>query len=343
MNVAADSLRAWGKVLLESAGLASQAADIVADSLIEANLRGVDSHGALRLPIYIKRLQAGLVNPNPQPRVVQQEGGIASVDADQGPGQVAGVFATDLAVTLARQHGVGAVGVQRSTHYGAAAYYVMRAARQDLLAASTTNAEPHVVPYGGAKRALGTNPLAFAAPAPQGLFVLDMATSQAAVGKIYLARERGESIPEGWAVDASGRPTTNPHDAANAVPLGGPKGYALAIMVEVLSGVFTGAGVADSIGRMYDEWDRPQNVGHFFMVLDPEKAIGRERFLQRMGRLWEQIKATPAAPGFDEILIPGELEERMRQERLQTGIPLPEAVYTELVALSQSFGVEILR
>jgi ureidoglycolate dehydrogenase (NAD+) len=343
VNLPAQRLQAWSLELLRAVGLSDEAARTVAESLVEANLRGIDSHGVLRLPIYLRRLEAGLVNKAAKPKVIKREGGFALVDADHGPGQVAGVFAVELAMRLAKDYGVGVVGVQRSSHYGAAAYYVMRAAREGFLALSTSHAEPDMVPYGGAKSALGTNPIAFAAKAPQGLFVLDMATSQVAMGKVFLARERGEPIPEGWAVDGEGHPTTDPHLARAAVPMAGPKGYALALMVEVLSGVFTGAGVAHTIGRMYDEWDKPQDVGHFFMVLDPDKGIGREAFEARLGGLWEALKSTPAAPGFDEVMIPGELEEKVRGVRLTSGVPLTDSVYDELVRTSRELGVEVPR
>ena len=198
-----------------------------------------------------------------------------------------------------------------------------------------------MVPYGGSRPALGTNPIAFAAPAPQGLFVLDMATSQGAMGKVFVARELDDTLPEGWAVDKHGQPTTNPNAAIAVVPFEGPKGYALAILVEVISGVFTGSGITQSIGRMYDHWDQPQDVGHFFMALDPEYTIGRSQFMERMGHLWDELKSIPPAPGFGEVMVPGELEERVRQNRLGEGIPLPESVYEELATLSQELAVEV--
>lgn len=335
------ALEAWSRQLLEATGLESEAAGIVAGTLIEANLRGVDSHGMMRVPIYVRRIEEGLVNRNPKPRVLHRSGGVAIIDAENAPGQVAGVFGVDLSIELAKEHGVGVAGVRRSAHYGAAAYYVMRAANQGYVALTVTNVEPDVVPYGGAKAALGTNPLAFAAPAPQGLFVLDMATSHVAMGKVLLAREQDHPIPEGWAVDTDGQPTTDPHRAMAVVPLGGPKGYGLALMVEFLAGVFTGAGLTFSIRRMYDHWDEPQDVGHFFLTLDPEKTIGRDLFIKRAGELWDTLKSTPPAPGFDEVLIPGELEEQKRQRRQANGIPIPEAVYEQLRELSDRLGVEV--
>jgi LDH2 family malate/lactate/ureidoglycolate dehydrogenase len=335
------ALTSWTRRLLEAAGVAPSSAATVAEVLVEANLRGVDSHGVLRLPVYLRRIRAGLVNPVPQPRVAKQDGPVALVDGDRGPGPVAGVFAATVAAETAASRGVGVVGVFRSSHFGMAASYAMRIVRQGLVAMVTSNAEPDVVPYGGARKAMGTNPLAFAAPAPRGPLVLDMATSHVAMGKVFLARERGERIPEGWAVDAEGRSVTDPGRAIAAVPLGGAKGYGLALMVEILSGVLTGAGVTHGIGRMYDEWDRPQDVGHSFLALDPEYTIGRDAFLRRMGALWDELKAVPPAAGFDEVCLPGEIEMRTHAVRRREGIPLAGRVFEELVALSSELDVEV--
>ena len=338
--VRAQALSTWVQELFIAAGLEPSAAAVVAEHLVEANLRGVDSHGVIRVPGYIQRLRAGGMNPQPRPRVIRQEGPVALVDGDNGPGQVAGLFATELTIHLARQHGVGVVGVYRSSHYGMAAYYVMKMARAGLIGWSMTNADPHVVPFGGTVPVLGTNPIAFAAMAPQGMIVLDMATSQAAMGKIYLARERNEPIPEGWAVDAVGRPTTNPHRAVACVPLGGAKGFGLGLMVEVLAGVFTGAAVMEEVGKMEDH-PRPQNVGHFFLALDPNRTVGRGTFQQRMARVWERIKQVPPAEGVAEVMLPGEPEARTREERRRTGVPLPDPVHQKLCEVSRELHVEV--
>lgn len=335
-------LRRWACSLLEAGGLAGEASDTVAQLLVEANLRGVDSHGVSRLPAYVQRLRAGLVNGDPRPSVQRRDGAMAVVDGDQGPGQVAGVFATELACELAREHGVGAVGVRRSTHYGAAAAYVIRPARQGLVAISTTNSEPLAVPFGGGRAALGTNPICFGAPTGDGVFVLDMATSQVAANRVNLARDEGlASIPEGWAVDADGRPTTDPAVAESVVPLGGYKGYGLALMVEVLSGVLWGAGVTHDIGRMYDEWDRPQDVGHFFLVLDPERTVGRAAFTRTLDALLAELRGIPPAPGHDEVLVAGDPEERTQVARERDGVPLGTRLWATLEELSAELGVDV--
>jgi ureidoglycolate dehydrogenase (NAD+) len=340
-RVAPAALRAWALALLESAGLAAEAAATVAASLVEADLRGVDSHGVARLPVYVERLRAGLLNGTPRPRVLRSDGALALVDGDQGPGQVAGVFASELSVTLARRHGAGAVAVRRSGHYGAAAYYVMRPARDGLVALTTTNSEPYVVPFGGRRWALGTNPVALAAPIRDGVFVLDMATSQVAANRVFNARDEGRPIPDGWAVDEHGASTTDPNEAYAVVPLGGYKGYVLAVMVEILSGVLAGAGITHGVGRIYDEWDRAQDVGHFHLALDPERTVGRSRFEELLGSLLAELKSIPAAPGHYEVLVPGEPEERARREREASGIPLGPAVWQALDRLSRELAVEV--
>ena len=291
--------------------------------------------------VYSERLRAGQMNASPRPRVEREDGAVALVDADQGPGQVAGVFATDHSIALARRHGVGVVAVHRSSHYGAAGYYAIRAAREGMVGVSTTNSEPFVIPYGGIGHALGTNPIALAAPTADGIFDLDMATSQVAVNRVFNARDEGRAIPDDWGVDAEGRPTTDPNDVFAAVPLGGYKGYVLAVLVEILSAVLSGSGVAHGVGRLYDGEERPQDVGHFHLALDPERLVGRERFTELLGGLLEHLKAIPAAPGHDEVLVPGEPEARAKAERERDGIPLPPTLWTALEDLSSELGVAV--
>ena len=181
----------------------------MAASLVWTSLRGTDSHGVARVPIYVERLRGGIINNRPRPSVVRRDGAVAVVDGDHGPGQVASVLATDLSIELAREHGVGVVAVRRSGHNGAQAFYAMRAAEQGMVAIALTNTEPLVIPHGGAEPALGTNPICLAAPSSGGVFNLDMATSQVAINRIFNARDEGRPIPESWGVDDDGRPTTD--------------------------------------------------------------------------------------------------------------------------------------
>ena len=302
-------------------------------------MRGTDSHGVARLPVYIERLRDGVVNPRPRPSVEKRDGAIAMVDGDGGPGQVASVFATDLSIEIAREHGVGVVTVRRSSHYGAAAFYAIRAAEQGLLAMSMTNTEPLVIPFGGAEPALGTNPICLAAPTTDGIFDLDLATSQVAINRIFNARDEGRAIPEGWGVDEQGRTTTDPAKVESAVPLGGYKGYALAVMVEVLCGVLAGAGVRHSVGGLYTGADQPQNVGHFHLAIDPERTVGREAFATVLDGLLGELRAIPPGPGHDEVLAPGDPEQRARKRRERDGVPIPPALWRTLHEVSADLGV----
>ena len=294
--IAPAELERWTQALLEASGLEAAAAETVAVSLVDANRRAVDSHGVARIPVYCERLRAGHMNGRPQPKVERADGAVALVDADQGPGQVAGVFATDLSIELARDATAsGVVAVHRSSHYGAAGYYAIRAAKAGMIGLSTTNSEPFVIPYGGIGHALGTNPIALAAPTPDGIFDTDMATSQVAVNKIFNARDEGRTIPEGWGVDEQGRTTTDPGAVFAAVPLGGYKGYALALLVEILSGVLSGSGVGHGVGRLYEE-AKPQDVGHFHLAIDAGRLAGRERSAELLGRLLGDLKQVPRRP-----------------------------------------------
>jgi len=340
VRLPADELERWTRDLLVSAGLERDAATTVAASLIETSLRGIDSHGVARVPIYCARLRAGGINPRPRPRIVREDGAVALIDGDTGPGQVAGVMAMSVAIRLARQLGVGATFVRRSSHYGAAGYYAMQAARAGLVGVSTTNAELLVVPFGGATPALGTNPIAVAAPLPDGgVFCLDMATSQVAMNRIFNARDEGRPIPEGWGVDTEGRGTTDATRAVAGVPLGGYKGYGLAIVVELLSAVLSGAGVARDAGVLYGADAEPQDIGHFQLALDPERLVGREAAAASLAGLLQSLKQIAPAPEHDEVLVPGEPEERAETARRRDGVPLTGVLAHTLAELSAELDV----
>jgi LDH2 family malate/lactate/ureidoglycolate dehydrogenase len=327
--------------LLEGSGLEPEPAATVAATLIWTSLRGVDSHGVARVPVYAERLRTGVLNTRPRPRVVRRDGAVALVDGDHGPGQVAALVATDLSIELAREFGVGIVSVRRSGHYGAAGYYAIRAAEAGLVGMSMTNTEPLVIPYGGADAALGTNPIAFAAPTPGGVFNLDMATSQVAMNKVFNARSEGRAIPEGWGVDERGEPTTDPNAAVFGVPLGGYKGYGLALMVEVLCGVLAGAGVRSGVGNLYSGGEEQQDSGHFHLALDPERTVGRDAFAGVLGGLLAELRAIPPAPGVDAVLVAGDPEDRARAERERTGIPIEPALWARLCELSTELRVSV--
>jgi len=343
-RVAWLELRRFAEQVLAAAGLEPAHAMVVADSLTQAELRGQGSHGVSRLlDIYVKRLRLGATNAHPKPTVVSRRGGTALVDGDNGPGQVAGVYAMSLAIDLAREHGVGCVAVRRSSHYGAAAFYLQQSLAAQMIGFTTTNAPPNMPPTGGRKPFLGTNPLAIAVPsATQGPVLLDMATSVVAKGKIQLmAKEGQQTIPPGWALDKDGRPTTDVQAALGGMmlPIGGHKGYGLALIVEILSAVLSGASFGPHLGSLYGDFERNQDVGHFFGALEVSGFGSTEAFLERMDALLAEVRAVPTQPGVREILLPGEVESRCQARYAEEGIPLDSSVYDEVCGIARDLGV----
>jgi LDH2 family malate/lactate/ureidoglycolate dehydrogenase len=340
----ADSLRAFCQEVFLSCGMAGEDAAIVADSLVQANLRGVDSHGVARVAIYVKRLKMELVNPRPNVRVVREGAGTLLVDGDNGMGQVVGVRALELGLDKARESGGVSVGVRRSNHYGAGAYYVQRAVARDMVAFAYSNAPPTMAPWGGVDPYVGTNPYAFGVPAGEHPpIILDMATSIVARGKIILAAERGEPIPEGWALDKQGNPTTDAREAleGSVLPFGGPKGYAISLMIDIMAGALTGAGFGPGINSLYDNFEEPQNVGAFFQLIDIGSFVESATFKARIDRMIEEIKSSRKAAGTEEIFLPDEIELRTERERIVSGIPVGAETVAELRGVGRACGVEL--
>lgn len=340
----ADSLRAFCEEVFLSCGMVQEDAAIVADSLVQANLRGVDSHGLARVGIYVKRLKMGLVNPRPVVGVVRESAAMLLVDGDNGMGQVVGVRALDLGLDKAGESGGVSVGVRRSNHYGAGAYYVQRAVARDVIAFAYSNAPPTMAPWGGVDPYVGTNPYAYGVPAGEHRpIILDMATSIVARGKIILAAQRGEPIPEGWAIDEQGNSTTDAQEAlqGSVLPFGGPKGYALSLMIDIMAGALTGAGFGPRINSLYDNFDEPQDVGAFFQLIDIGQFTDSATFKARVDRMIEEIKSSRRAEGTEELFLPGEIEYRTEQERKASGIPVGAETVAELREVGRSCGVDM--
>ncbi|WP_175414196.1 Ldh family oxidoreductase [Agrococcus sp. SGAir0287] len=338
MTIPSDRLLDWTTRLLVEWGFAPDDAAYVAAGLVDANLRGVDSHGVIRLPAYRARIDAGLVSPTAVP-VVEQRGAVVRIDAAGAQGQLAARAAVEAVDAAATAHGVGTVVVRGSAHFGTAGTYARALAARGKVAMVVSNSEPGVVPFGGREPLLGTNPFAFAAPTSGEPVSLDMATSTSAMGKVFVARAAGTSIPDTWGVDAEGRPTTDPHAVVALLPAGGPKGYGIGFLVEILGGVLSGAAIASGIGSMYDDFSKPQDVGHWMLALDAEAFMPLGELQERMDALVAEAHAIAPAPGSDEVLVPGEPEERTRRTRLADGIALPDATVDDLVALGERFAV----
>lgn len=331
VNVPAAELRDYCAGIFVDVGIAAADAALVADSLVEANLRGVDSHGVSRIPIYIDRIRRGTTNRAPDVRVVSEHGGALLIDGDNGLGQVVTQRAVELAFDRLPTHRVVSVGIRNSNHYGSGAYFARRAAERGAAVFLYGNAPSTMVAWGGRDRFLGTNPYTFAVPAgDRAPIVLDMATSVVARGKIILNSQLGQGIPEGWAVDAAGRPTTDPAAAleGSVLPFGGPKGYGIALMIEIMAAVLSGASVGPQVGDLYDELERPQGVGAFLSLTDITAFQPSVSFGERMSGMIDAIKLT-AAEGA-EVLVPGELEERIAATRSRDGLPIPPAVAAAL-------------
>ena len=337
-------LREAAARIFEGHGLPAADADRVAEALVEADLRGIHSHGLTRVPIYTERLARGLFNPTPTIRAERAGAAVVAVDGGNGMGPVVGHRAVAAAAETAAEAGAAVVGVRHTNHFGIAALYAEALVARGYIALVCSNAPPTMAPFGGRRPFFGTNPLAFGIPTPGGRPILaDMATSIVARGKIILASQRGETIPLGWALDGEGHPTTDPAAALSGVvlPFGGAKGSAVALLVDMLAAVLTGAGFGTDLPDFYEDLTRKGDLGNFLMAIDPARFMPAERFLTRVGRYIEMLEACPTADGFDDVLLPGEVEMRRRRERLADGIALPVDTLAGLERAARRVSVAI--
>lgn len=340
----ADTLREFTKQVFIKVGVSPEDADIVTDTMIEANLRGVDTHGITRvLCTYIKRIQLGLMNPKTELAIVREHAATALVDAKNSIGQVAAKRTMELAIEKARTAGSAFVAVTHSNHYGAAAYYTMMAAEQGMIGMSATNAPAAVAPTGGRTPLLGTNPISWAIPAGEERpVVLDLATTVVARGRIMLYAKQNKPLEPGWAFDERGLPTTDPHAALKGLlaPIGGYKGYGLALVIDLLSGVLTGSNYGGHFpGFLADNFERPTDVGSIFAAVNVEAFMDLPEFKARVDQALREIKESDKAEGVDRIYIPGEIEFETKERRLKEGIPVPEPVVRDFIALGKEMGV----
>ncbi|MGW5150947.1 Ldh family oxidoreductase [Rhodococcus koreensis] len=343
VRVKPEALTAFGCEVLEKIGVPGDDAALVLDSLIQADLWGHQSHGVLRLPWYAARLQTGAMTAVTSPETLVDGGALLLLDGRAGIGQVLTETARREAVTRAREHGVGVVGVRDSNHFGTAMYYTRRAAQDGCVSILTTNASPAMAPWGGREKVLGTNPWSIAAPAPSGsgVVAVDIANTAVARGKIYLARNRGEEIPSTWAMDSAGRVTTDPAAAIDGVilPMAGHKGYAITFMMDILSGALTGSHTGTRVHGPY-EADKVSGAGHLFIAIDVAAMGSTTAYLDSVGELIDEVKHTPLAEGAEGIFYPGELEDRAEHRNLDAGgVVLPDQTRTDLETLGAQVGI----
>ncbi|MDN4071836.1 MULTISPECIES: ureidoglycolate dehydrogenase [Fictibacillus] len=313
---------------LISAGLNGDDADKVAEVLVHADLRNVNSHGVLRTEHYMNRLKAGGINPEAKP-VFKGTGPVTGiVDGKDGFGHVIGDIAMDHAIQMAQENGVGMVTAVNSSHCGALSYFVQKAADAKLIGIAMSHTDKIVVPFGGKSSFLGTNPIAYGVPSKlKKPFILDMATSNVAFGKILQAREEGKEIPEGWGVDENGRAVTDPNKVVSLSTFGGPKGYGLSVIVDVFSGLLAGAAFGPHINSMYGDLDKKRKLGHYFCAINPSFFTDRDVFLEQMDRMLEELQNAEPAPGFERVYVPGEIEQLHEERNRVEGITIAESVY----------------
>lgn len=344
MRFPKDQLVSLTAQIAQAAGMSSANARIFADSLVDADLHGVSTHGLSRLNIYLKRIELGLIDPCAELRIDRQRGGVLSLDATNGVGQVQAVKAVDMLMPLAKEHGIAAATIRNSQHFGAVSYYCNRAAANGFIMLATTNCEPAMSPTGGGDAFFGTNPIAASFPTGKGFPVkIDLSTSAIARGNIIAASKKNEPIPLGWALDPNGDPTTDAQQAllGTVLTMAGHKGYALALMVELLSGVLSGSAVGPDIGSMYKNLDRKQDVGHFFCVLDVEAFMDRAEFIARIDSTIDRLKAGRKLAGVDEILVPGERSTRIAEANQRQGIPVGTETLKEIESWCAKFNIAL--
>ena len=312
---------------------------MVARTLVDADARGIASHGMVRLPIYVQRLRSGLVDATAEPRATTR-GAVVHVDAANCVGALGARVGVQAATDLAARLGVGLALVNHSNHCGALGFHVRDAAQRGFLVLGASNAPATMAYHGGRTRAVGTNPFAIAAPRADGPpLVLDAATSTVARGKIIVAAAEGQSIPEGWAIDSDGNPTTDAERALEGavLPFGGPKGSGIAMMIDLLCSAVGGADHGRHIGDMYEDWDRPQNVGHVFLAISPHD---QDLYLERVTAFVADVATQPPAAGVEWVLLPGEVEDEAAIESTGLGILLASSTIASLAALAAQLDVD---
>jgi LDH2 family malate/lactate/ureidoglycolate dehydrogenase len=342
ITITHEKLADYARRLLEAAGVPKPSAALIAESLVAANLRGVDSHGVQLLLWYAEQIRNKTVDVHQTGHVVSENGACMVYDGANGLGQPVSNICCGHAIRLARAGGIGVVVARNASHFGACAWWAQQMARAGMIGVVMCNATALVAPWQGREKQLGTNPICMAVPGPNS-FLLDMATTTVALNKIYKAMLSGEkTIPEGWAMDADGNPTTDPQTAISGLPmpLGGYKGSGLAVMVEILCAVLSGGSMLTEVGGIRTK-DKPMRASHFFLAIDVARFLPLEEFTERMMFLRQTVMNSPPAVGFDEVLIAGEPEWRAEELRRREGIPVARGIWDELSQLAGRLGVAV--
>lgn len=324
-------------------GVPDMDAQIVTDNLIKAEMKGIASHGLSRFPVYLKRIQKGLVNPKPQVSITKVFPGVLAVNGDNGLGSVVMLQALNEAMAVADEIGLCGFGVKQSNHFGISTYYCEKAAEKGFVSILLSNGPPATPPFGAKEPYFGTNPIAFGMPRKnRPHIIVDMATSVAARGKIIRAAQKGEPIPEGWALDQEGYPTTDAKAALAGVllPIAGPKGAALSLAAEHLAGVFTGAGYGKGVAWQYGGSEEPANVGHFMVLIKANGFLDESEYEDRTETFVSEIKNLSLAPGFEGIKLPGEREWDREQAIFAQGIEMDADLIEQYALLAVELNIK---
>jgi LDH2 family malate/lactate/ureidoglycolate dehydrogenase len=340
----AERLRGWTQEVFRKVGVGRDDAELLTDSLIEANLRGVDTHGITRmLCVYVERIRKGVMSAKSNMVVVREKPSTALIGCNNSIGQVGAAHAMRMTIEKAKLTGVAFTAVRHSNHYGMAAYWAMMALPYGMIGFSSTNAPAAMAPTGGCTAMLGTNPFAVAIPAGREQpVVLDMATTVVARGRIMLYAKQNKPLEPGWAFDDRGVPTTDPHTALKGLlaPIGGYKGYGIALAIDFLCGVLTGSNYGTHFpGFLADNMVEPTDVGSVFAAVNVESFMDLPEFAAAMDKAIQEVKTSTRADGVKRIYVPGEIEFEMKAERLAHGIPIPEPVVKDFIALGRELDL----
>lgn len=341
MHLPAKTLTEWGTSCLRASGLPVADARQIASSLVQTSLWGVDSHGIARMGHYLSRIQAGSIAVKPKLKLKRTGPCTAQLDGGHGHGIVVCHRAMDEAMKLAKRHGIGAVGVANSSHCGAIGLYGRKAAAKGLVAIAFTHSDAFVAPQGGKKMFLGTNPICITVPTgdPDRPLCLDMATSAVPYNRIVNYRRENKRLGDGWALDAAGRPTTNPHDVACLLPLAGYKGYAMAFMIDLLCGPLNGMTFGPHLSPMYRELDRHRKLGSFFIAIDPKRFLGGRTLPRIAAKMAREARAYERIDRKVPVLAPGDPELITAARRRKQGIPIEPGLWEEIRLWSQRLQV----
>ncbi|MFZ5775053.1 MAG: Ldh family oxidoreductase [Thermodesulfobacteriota bacterium] len=341
-TISGSAVKAIIKGALLKENVDAQVAEEVAEGLVSTSLRGVDSHGVRLIHHYLAGIRSGRINPRPKYKVEKRMPTTAVLDADDTFGHAAGMEATRVALAMAKEYGCGNVAVKNSTHFGAAAYYAIEIANHDMIGMSFTHADSLIIPTNGKKSFLGNNPVCFAAPMEgEEPLCFDMATSKITFNAVRRLRETGGTAPENVGTNKDGIPTTNPHEIAMLLPVGGHKGYGLSLMVEILCSTLTGMPFGPHISKMFENLEQKRYLGHYVSALNIAGFLDPTAFRQRLSLMASELRNEPRLDEAKPVMVAGDPEKHAFVARSREGIPMEQVEYDKFVELNARYGLGV--